>query len=82
MLKSRSNKDETFNLGSPLEQKGFTPKAIFLNLPQIFQEYNLRIARSTGVANTRACSRASEAENPMLPVEGNPANRVSFDLSR
>ena len=29
MLKSRSNKDETFNLGSPLEQKGFTPKAIF-----------------------------------------------------
>ena len=42
----------------------------FLNLPQIFQEYNLRIARSTGVAVTRACSRASAAENPMLHVKG------------
>ena len=42
----------------------------FLNLPQIFQEYNLRVARSTGVAVTRACSRAGAAENPMLYVEG------------
>ena len=42
----------------------------FLNLPQIFQEYNLRIARSTGVAVTRACSQASAAENRMLHVKG------------
>ena len=28
MFKPRSNKDGTFNLGSPLETKGFTPTAI------------------------------------------------------
>ena len=42
----------------------------FLNMPKIFQEYNVRIACSTGVAVTRACSRASAAENPMLHVKG------------
>ena len=47
----------------------------FLNLPQIFQEYNLRIARSTGVAVTRACSRASAAENPMLTITNRKADQ-------
>ena len=39
IFKPGSSKDGTwFNLGSPLETKGFTPKAIF-NLPQIFQKW-------------------------------------------
>ena len=68
MFKPRSSKDGTwFNLGSPLETKGFTPKAIF-KLPQIFQ-IMVDIARNTGTAVARACSRASAAENPMLYIE-------------
>ena len=57
MFKPRSSKDGTLNLGSPMETKGFTPTAIFLNLPQIFQEYNLRIARSTQVCRSRGPAR-------------------------
>ena len=39
MFRPRSSKDGTwFNLGSPLETKRFTPKAIF-KLPQIFQKW-------------------------------------------
>ena len=38
IFKPGSSKDGTFNLGSPLETKGFTPKAIF-KLPQIFQKW-------------------------------------------
>ena len=39
----------------------------FLNCHKYFRI--VRIARNTGVAVTRACSRASAAENPMLHVE-------------
>ena len=39
----------------------------FLNCHKYFKI--VRIARNTGVAVTRACSRASAAENPMLHVE-------------
>ena len=67
IFKPRSSKDETFNLGSPLETKGFTPKAIFKFATNISKM--VRIARNTGVAVARACSRASTAENPMLHVE-------------
>ena len=35
MFKPRSNKDGTFNLGSPLETKGFTPTAI----SRVFHKY-------------------------------------------
>ena len=38
IFQPRSSKDGMFNLGSPLETKGFTPKAIF-KLPQIFQKW-------------------------------------------
>ena len=58
MFKPHSSKDGTFHLGSPLETKGFTPTAIFFYfLPQIFQEYNLRIARSTQVCRSRGPAR-------------------------
>ena len=48
MFKPRSSKDGTFNLGSPLETKGFTPKAMFkfaTNISRI-----IRIVRNTSVA--------------------------------
>ena len=67
MFKPRSCKDGTFNLGTQLETKGFTPKTIFKlasNIPRI-----VRIARNTGVAVRRACSRLGAAENPMLHDE-------------
>ena len=47
--------------------KGFTPTAIFKFATNISRM--VRIVRNTGVAVTRACSRASAAENPMLHVE-------------
>ena len=66
-VKPRSSKDETFNLGSLLKTKGFPPKAMFkfaTNISRI-----ICIVRNTGVAVTRACSRASAKENPMPHVE-------------
>ena len=66
-VKPRSSKDQTFNLGSLLKTKGFTPMAMFkfaTNISRI-----IRIVCNTGVAVTRACSRASAEENPMLHVE-------------
>ena len=66
-VKPRSSKDQTFNLGSPLKTKGFPPKAMFkfaTNISRI-----ICIVRNTGVAVTRACSRASVKENPMPHVE-------------
>ena len=48
MFKPRSSKDGTFNLGSPLETKGFTPKSMFkfaTNISRI-----IRIVRNTSVA--------------------------------
>ena len=65
MFKPPLSKDGTFHFGSPLETKGFTPKAIFkfaTNISRI-----LRIVCNTGMAVTRACSRAKE--NPILHVE-------------
>ena len=50
MFKPRSSKDVTFNLGTPLETKGFTPKArkamfkLATNISRM-----VRIARNTGV---------------------------------
>ena len=67
MFKPRLGKDGTFHFGSPLETKGFTPKAIFKFATNISRM--VRIARNTDVAVTRACSRASAAENLMLHVE-------------
>ena len=70
MFKPRSSKDGMFNLGSPLETKGFmptAPKAMFKLAANISRM--VRIARNTGVAVTRACSRASAAENSTLHVE-------------
>ena len=67
MFKPRLSKDGTFHFGSPLETKGFTPKAIFkfaTNISRI-----ILIVCNTDVAVTRACSRASAAENLMLYVE-------------
>ena len=66
-FKPRSSKDGTFNLGTQLETKGFTPKAIFKLASNISRM--VRLARNTGVAVTIACSRATVAENPMLQVE-------------
>ena len=66
-VKPRSSKDQTFNLGSPLKTKGFPPKAMFkfaTNISRI-----ILIVCNTGVAVTRACSRASAEENAMLHVE-------------
>ena len=67
VFKPRLSKDETFNLGSPLKTKGFPPKAMFkfaTNISRI-----IRIVCNTGVAVTRASSRASAEENPVLHVE-------------
>ena len=58
MFKPRSSKDGTFNLGTPLETKGFTPKArkamfkLATNISRM-----VRIAHNTSVAVTRACSQ-------------------------
>ena len=67
IFKPLSSKDGTFNLGSPLETKGFTPPAIFKFATNISRM--LRIVRNTGVAVTRTCSRASAAENSVPQVE-------------
>ena len=67
MFKPLSSNDGTFNLGPPLETKGITPKAIFKLATNVSRM--VPIARNTGVAVTRTCSRASTAENPMLRVE-------------
>ena len=48
----------------------------FLNCHKYFKI--VRIARNTGVAVTRACSRASAAENPMLHVEWLLRNRKAL----
>ena len=70
MFKPRSSKDGTFNLGTPLETRGFTPKArkamfkLATNISRM-----VRIARNTSVAVTRACSRASATGNSTLHVE-------------
>ena len=70
MFKPRSSKDGTFNLGTPLETKGFTPKArkamfkLATNISRM-----VRIARNTSVAVTRTCSRVSAAGNSTLHVE-------------
>ena len=66
-FKPRLCKDGTFNLGTQLETKAFTPKAIFklvLNISRI-----VRTALNTVVAVRRACSRPSAAENLMLHIE-------------
>ena len=68
IFKPRSSKDQTFlNLGSPLKTKGFPPKAMFkfaTNISRI-----ILLVCNTGVAITRACSRASAAENAIRHVE-------------
>ena len=75
-FKPRLSKDGTFNLGSPLETKGFTPTAIFKFATNISR--TVRIARNTGVAITRACSRSSAAEtDPMFHVEWFLTNMIS-----
>ena len=66
-VKLRSSKDQMFNLGSLLKTKGFPSKAMFKFATSISRI--IRIVRNTGVAVTRACSRASAEENPMLYVE-------------
>ena len=76
MFKPCSSKDGMFNLGSPLETKGFTPKAMF-KFSTIISRI-IRIARNTGVAVTRACSRAIAGENYMLHVEGLLTNRKAM----
>ena len=66
-VKPLLSKDKPFNLGSPLKTKGFPPKAMFkfaTNISRI-----ILIVCNTGVAITRACSRASAAENAMRHVE-------------
>ena len=66
-VKPRVSKDQTFNLGSLLKTKGFPPKAMFkfaTNISRI-----ILIVCNTGVAVTRACSRASAEENAMFHVE-------------
>ena len=50
----------------------------FLNFPQMFKNIMVRIARNTGVAVTRTCSRASAAENPLLHVEWLLTNRKAL----
>ena len=67
MFKPRSCKDGTFNLGTQLQTKGIMPKTIFKlasNIPRM-----VRIARTTGVAVRRACTRPSAEENLMLHIE-------------
>ena len=56
LFKPGSSKDRTFNLGSPLETKVFPPKAMFKFATNISGIINVRIARNTGMAVTRACS--------------------------
>ena len=67
IFKPRSCKDGTFNLGTQLETKGFTPKAIFKLASNISRM--VRLARNTGVAVRRACTRPSAEENLMLHIE-------------
>ena len=65
-VKPLSSKDKPFNLSSPLKTKVFPPKAMFkfaTNISRI-----ILIVCNTGVAVTRACSRASAEENAMLHV--------------
>ena len=57
MFKPHSSKDGTFHLGSPLETKDSRLRLFFYFLPQIFQEYNLRIARSAQVCRSRGPAR-------------------------
>ena len=54
MFSPGSSKDGTFNLGSPLETKGFTPTAIFKFATNISRMD--RIVRNTGVAVGRTCA--------------------------
>ena len=63
MFSPGSSKDGTFNLGSPLETKGFTPTAIFKFATNISRMD--RIVRNTGVAVGRTCA----AENSVPHVE-------------
>ena len=66
-VKPLSSKDKPFNLGSPSKTKGFPPKAMFKYATNISRI--ILIVCNTGVAVTRACSRASAEENAMLHVE-------------
>ena len=76
IFKPRSSKDGTFNLGSPLETKGFTLTAIFKFATKISRM--VRIVRNTGVAVRRTCSRTSAAENSVPHVELLLTNRKAL----
>ena len=76
-FKPHSSKDETFNLASPLETKGFTPKAMFKFATNISRMVRIATARNTGMAVARACSLASVAEDPMVHARGFMLNDCS-----
>ena len=76
MFKPCSSKGGMFNLGSPLETKGFTPRAIFKFATNISRM--VRIVRNTGVAVTRTCSRTSVAENSVPHAERLLTNRKAL----